>query len=170
MHGFDSLIAFENEKLLITHLFFPKDKKHLNNEDTFKALFSSISDFLNNLTKHFICVGKTVSSINEIYESYNTACKLIDSSFFYDYNSIIFPKIGNTNPYIVDEKIYTTFDEYLLKEDKQNLIIMLKRLTNDIILFPYTSVSYIKDIYYKLFLRIINFSVNINLELITVSR
>lgn len=169
LHGFDSFIAFENEKLLIIHLFFPKDKEYLNNEDTFKASFSSISDFLNNLTKHFICVGQTVSSINEIGESYNTACKLIASSFFYDYNSIIFPKIYNTNPYIVNEKIYLIFEEHLLKEDKQNLIILLKRLTNDIVLHPCTSISYVKDIYYKLFLRIVSFSVSINLDILEFS-
>ena len=85
--------------------------------------------------------------------------------FFYNYNSIIYFDKFIESTYILDDTIYDKFENSLSNEDKDGLISLINNLTCEIKGFPNTSISYVKDIYYKLLLKLINFSKDRKIDL-----
>ncbi|GKX65784.1 response regulator transcription factor [Inconstantimicrobium mannanitabidum] len=166
LYCFSSFVSIKDENEIILHLFFTKnDKDYINLQSTlYNALFISIGEYLSKHSNYYICVGKIVPKINEVSTSYEIASKMCTYTFFYDYNSIILPSDNITSNYMMNETIYNEFDKYLHKEDKQNLILIIKNLTSEIRKFPGTSASSIKDIYYRLCLKIFEFSVDRNIS------
>ena len=167
LYMFNNFISIKNENEIIIHLFFSNnDKDYMDiKSQLFNSLFISIGEYLSNYTNYYICVGEIVPKINEVSRSYEIAYRMSTSTFFYDYNSIILPLKNIPDNYIVNENIYFEFDKYLAKEDNQSLILSIKKLTSEIRKFTGTSTSYIVDIYYRLFLKIFDFSIDRNITI-----
>lgn len=164
--SFNTFISIKDDTEIILQLFFPKDNIYKDiNSPIFNSLFISIGEYLSNQTNYYICVGKVVSELSDISESYKIACNMLNNTFFYDYNSIIIPLDNNKDCYILSDNIYSEFAKYLLDEDNQKLVLSIKQLTSAIKKFNGTSISYIKDIYYRLFLKIFDFAIKRNLDL-----
>lgn len=167
LYLFNNFISIKDENEIILHLFFSNnDKNYMDiTSSLFNSLFISIGEYLATHTNYYICVGKIVSEIKEIPMSYESACIMSNHTFFYDYNSIILPLSNITDSYILNENIYSEFDVYLSKEDNQNLILIIKNLTSEIRKFTGTKASYVRDIYYRLFLKIFDFSIDRNIAI-----
>lgn len=152
------LISFINKKQIILNLFLPKNDNSFINSNEFSSLLYSLNDYINKFTPLYICIGNIANNIYDIKSSYTNVCKVVNSTFFYNYNSIIYFDKFIESTYILDDSIYEKFEHSLASEDKDNLILLINNLTCEIKQFPNTSISYIKDIYYNLLLKLINFS------------
>lgn len=167
LYMFNSFISIKDENNIILQLFFSNNDNNYTDikSHLFNSLFISIGEYLSNYTNYYICVGNIVDKIHEVSKSYKIAYEMSNYTFFYDYNSILLPTNHITDNYIVSENIYIEFDNYLAKEDNQHLILIVKNLTSDIRTFTSTSTSYVKDIYYRLFLKIFDFSTHRNISI-----
>lgn len=165
IYNIKSLISFINKKQIILNLFLNKNDNSFINSNYFSSLLYSINDYINQFTPLYICIGDVFNNIYNINSSYKNLCKIIDSTFFYNYNSIIYFDKFIESTYILDDTIYEKFEHYLANEDKDNLISLINNLTYEIKAFPNTSISYVKDIYYKLLLKLINFSKDRKIDL-----
>lgn len=157
------LISFR-DNTIIMQLFF-------NNHydiNALKPLFNSIGDYLCKYTKYYISVGNIFSSLTDAYNSFTESNNALSYKFFYDYNSIIFPCENNFKNYTVSSDLFDSFNTYLLEENKQELILLIKHLTLNFKDNKSTSVSYIKDTYYRITLLIIDFIKNKNIEKDTI--
>jgi len=165
LYNFNSFISIKDDTEIILHLFFSNnDTNYMDiKSPLFSSLFISIGEYLAKYTHYYICVGEIVPKINEISRSYGIAYRISNHTFIYDYNSIILPFNDISNSYVVNEHIYFEFDKCLDKEDNQNLIFIIKNLTSEIRKFTNTKASYIRDIYYRLFLKIFDFSIERNI-------
>ena len=165
MYNIKPLISFINKKQIILNLFLPKNDNSFINNNEFSSLLYSINDYINKFTPLYICIGNVVNSIYNIKSSYKNLCKVVNSTFFYNYNSIIYFDKFIESTYILDDTIYDKFENSLSNEDKDGLISLINNLTCEIKGFPNTSISYVKDIYYKLLLKLINFSKDRKIDL-----
>jgi two-component system response regulator YesN len=165
-NNFSDISSFKDTNLILIHLYTEKQQSYLFKHDNLVNFCLEISKYLNQYAKFFICIGKKVSGMEKIYESYESSLKALAKTFFYNYNSIIYYDEIKMSSYIFDEKLIDSFNEFLYKEDKHQLILFVKRLTIDIKENKNTSVNYVKDIYYKLYLQLVKFASNkkINLE------
>jgi two-component system response regulator YesN len=141
------IYGIKNDEYIILHLFLNGS----TNEYNLKGISSSISLYLKDKYLHYISIGKTVQGIQNVYQSYNMAVLLMQSSFFYDYNSIISTKEAASVPFQLDNNLYLMFEEGLRLNDRDKVSKTLSdiyhRLKNNQLLLP----NYAKDIYYKLF-------------------
>lgn len=166
LYSFNSFISIKDERAIIIQLFFPKDNTYKDiTSDIFNSLFISIGEYLSKQTNYYLCVGKIVSDLGDIPVSYTIADNLRNNTFFYDYNSIMMPIVNSKESYVLYDGIYSEFYKYLNAEENQKLILYIKQLTSEIRKYTGTPVSYVKDIYYRLFLKIIDFAVKRNLDL-----
>jgi len=166
LYSFNNFISIKDESEIIIQLFFPKDNTYKDiTSNVFNSLFISIGEYLSKQTNYYICVGKIVSELSYIPESYKSASSRLNNTFFYDYNSIMLPTTDITDSYILNDNIYLEFDKYLAAEDIQNLVLSIKQLTSGIRKFTDTPISYVKDIYYRLFLKVLDFAAKRNLDL-----
>lgn len=159
LYNFNCFISKKGDNLIIIQLFFSKNNATSNfSNSVFTSLFDSFGEHLSNYTDYFICVGKIVHSINEIYDSFMSANEVTNYTFFYNYNSVIFPSSNNTDDYSIGSDFSSKFNGYLLKEDKYNLILFIKQLTLEFNKYRSTPISSVKDTYYKLILLVSNFA------------
>ena len=138
IYNMESLISFINKKQIIINLFLKNTIKSLISNSEFNSLLFSVSEYINNFTPLNFCIGNIFNNIYDIKNAYTDIIK------------IGFRHINND--------IYDDFQKYLVNEDKSSLLLLTKELTNEIKNYPSTSISYVKDIYYNLLLKVINFS------------
>ncbi|WP_160692190.1 response regulator [Clostridium sp. C2-6-12] len=166
LYSFNSFASIKDDREIIIQLFFPKDNAYKDiASDIFNSLFISIGEYLSKQTNYYLCVGKIVSTLGNIPTSYQIAKSSLNNSFFYDYNSIMLPTVNSCDSYVLTDGIYSEFDIYLTAEENQKIILYIKQLTSEIRKYTATPVSYIKDIYYRLFLKVLDFASKRNLEL-----
>ena len=165
IYNIKPLISFINKKQIILNLFLSKNDNSFINSNEFSSLLFSINDYINQFTPLYICIGNVANNIYNINSSYKNLCKIVDSTFFYNYNSIIYFDKFRESTYILDNTIYEKFENALLNENKDTLVALINNLTYKIKEFPNTSISYVKDIYYNLLLKLINFSKDRKIDL-----
>lgn len=152
-NNFNCISTFKEDNLLMLHLFFNKDKIDLAN------LLESLCNYIKHKYSYYLCLGRIVESLSEIPESYYSAKYALKRSFFYNYNSIIDFNSLKTNEYKFDPKSIDLFLEALESENRQNCLLIINRVTSDISQCENTPVNSVKDIYYKFYLKLFNFSV-----------
>lgn len=161
----NSISCYKDSNLIIVHIYSDNNRMHLLKNGPIEELCTDISHFIGENSKFFISVGSVVNGIEKIHESYSSALGAMDKAFFYDYNSIIYSQKLSSETYNFDENNYKLFEEYLLEGDKHQITILIRRLTRDIRSFTGTPSNYVKDMYYKLFLILLNFIADRNLKI-----
>lgn len=141
--------AIKNDEYIIVHFFANK-----STEASISYICSHLAGYLKKDFHFYIAVGKTVRGFKNVYESYNQAVALLQSSFFYEYNSIIGQEL-NTAQRALDQSLYTKFCEALqqLKEEAaiQAAEGIYRQYRNSQHILP----GIAKDMYYKLFATLI---------------
>jgi Response regulator containing CheY-like receiver domain and AraC-type DNA-binding domain len=149
---FSFLYALKNEYHLIFHIY--SQEKYTNS--ALMSFTRYMREQLEPLGNFFIAVGNTVGGMERVYESYHSAVLLLQSSFFYDYNSIITENNSTGQNFIFLGEKSAEFMEAIqakdLKKSKEIAGIIYNHLRNGKALLP----SQVKDIYYKLFIAIEN--------------
>lgn len=156
----DVLHIIKHDQYLVYHIF--------GDNKPSERILVRISEFLKEQFLHtapfFIAVGTTVSGIENTYKSYNSAVILLQSSFFYDYNSILSQKdlVSSHSPAFTDptttyaQALASKNTEYITKTE-HDIYALFK---NSHSLMP----NLVKDVYYKLFMTIQNTYKNLSLN------
>lgn len=145
------ILAIKNDEFIIVHLFTNKN----TSDYAIKQISSSLSEYLSKTYLYFIAVGKTVTGIKNVYDSYNTAVLLLQSSFFYDYNSIIYQEKAEAQPKTFDNSLLTRFQEGLKQQHKEETLEVAKEIFEFYKNNQHVLPTIAKDLYYKLFTALI---------------
>lgn len=141
------IYGIKNDEYIILHLFTNGRPIEAN----LKGICNDISQYLKSNYRYYIALGKTVTGIQNVYQSYNTAVLLMQSSFFYDYNSVIKTQDVITAPISDDNALYLKFEEGLRFNDQEKIVETVNSLYNSMknnqVMLP----NHAKDTYYKLF-------------------
>lgn len=156
------LISKKEDNTLVMQLFFNKKYSDLN---FLIPLLTSIGEYISKYSKFYICIGKIVSSIKDIYLSFIEADSLMKYKFFYDYDSIISTDKNILTNYETKDYLFNEFEHSLEEQNKQTLILLVKHLTLSFKENKATSISYIKDTYYRLILLAVTFIKNKNIDM-----
>lgn len=154
----DTFITKKNDSLVVVQILFPKNLRTSKIDSTLCSLFASFGECLRDSCNYFISRGIVVHSISQVCDSFTTAYNSMKNKFFYDYNSIIFQCDENQKTYTAESEVFLKFDSYLNNEDFQALKMLVKQLTSNFKHCCGTSVSYVKDTYYRIVQHIMNYS------------
>lgn len=124
------------------------------------AILQKTADFLGSryapLSSYYITYGETVSGISRAYHSYASAVVLMQSSFFFPENTVLFPEVsGNASSKMPDRLQGAPEEEFarLLNDGNQSAC---SEFLNDLYRFYFKNSSVLpnqaKDLYYKLFI------------------
>jgi two-component system response regulator YesN len=150
-HNIEFIYGVKQEEYIIVHLF-SFDKL---DQTTLIKLAERFSNSIKNNYPHYISLGKSVSSAQKVYESYNSAIILLHSSFFYNVNTVLYNETESiTATVLIPSELVSNFSEALAQRNivkVQNILDKLKAIliNNKAIL-----VNHVKDVYYKLFLEL----------------
>ena len=141
----------KNDSILVLHIFGnerPEDTALLKLGKDIKSLLPVEVNF-------FLAIGKTVSGPEKVYLSYNSAVILLQSSFFYEYGSILtqdrsLETLTNNYPYEFADK----FNEAIINENVSFAYELAESFFLNLQHNHSLLANTIKDVYYKLFLQI----------------
>ena len=151
--------SVKNDEYLILHIF--SDNK--SSDYGIRNICLLLSSYLINKYPYYIAVGKRVKGIKNIYESYNSAVVLLQSSFFYDYNSIIAADDVSYNAAVSDQTLLTAYGESLAQHNYEEVKVCVTALFNSFKENQQILQNYAKDLYYKLFTILIQTAANLRI-------
>ncbi|MBA4686824.1 MAG: response regulator [Candidatus Galacturonibacter soehngenii] len=147
----DFIYGIKQEEYIIVHLL-GKDKIQ---KDMLCTPLEYFSNSLKQSFTHFISLGKAVSNIEKLYESYNNAIILMHSSFFYPYNAVLYNDVeAITYPSFLPSKILSEFSEALMSRNSEKVTQILSKLKTSFVNNKAILVNQVKDLYYKLLLEL----------------
>lgn len=150
-HKIDFIYGVKQEEYIVVHLF-SSDKIQKN---VLCKQLERFSDSLKQSFTHFISLGKIVSSIEKLYESYNNAIILMHSSFFYPYNAILQNDTETTiYPSFLPNEILLEFSDALMSRNLEKMNQILIELKKAFVNNKTILVNQVKDLYYKLLLEL----------------
>lgn len=141
--------AIKNDEYIIVHFFTNKSI-----DSVIHFLCDHLSQYLSKGSPYYIAVGKTVRGLKNVYESYNTAVALLQSSFFYEYNSIIWQETEQV-PKALDQSLYAGYLEALKNQNEALTLDIVNDIYQQYKNNQHILHVYVKDMYYKLFASLI---------------
>lgn len=162
----DNIYGIKQEEYIIVHLLSIEKLA----QNILIRMAQNFSNLLKNEYTHFISIGKSVNSVDKLYDSYNTAIILMHSSFFYSYNTVLYIKSEEkTNLNFVPAIALQDFSDALLSRDSKKVHQQLDDLKNILRNNNIILVNHIKDLYYKLFLELNKSANNFHVSISTDS-
>lgn len=148
------LHVMKHDQYLVYHLYAavkPSERVLLRCCEFLQTVFPSYFP-----TPFFIAAGETVSGIENAYKSYNTAVILLQSSFFFDYNSILSAHTNDIDyiPAVTDYS--AAYMEALLSKSKDRINQIEETIYQNFHNCHTFLPNKVKDVYYKLFITIQN--------------
>ncbi len=157
----NNILAIKNDEYIILHLF----SNNKISEYMIQNICNSISVYLKKSYQYFIAVGKTVHGIRNISESYNSAVLLLQSSFFYEYNSIIVSEASATTPTTFNQSDFSRYTEALNEQNKEEVLEIVTSLFHNHKNNQHILPTYVKDLYYNLFLILFQTASNLHITI-----
>ncbi|MDD3338153.1 MAG: response regulator [Lachnospiraceae bacterium] len=154
------LFTIKHDLHLICHLYGDTRPSY----ETIVRIEKKLQSFLGTRQNYFIACGKTVHGIHHAYESYCAAVVLIQSSFFYDYNSIL-SQNEEPDPVPDIDNPTTAFSDILQQKDSALTQQFLDRLYDSFKNISRYLPNQVKDIYYRLFQLLQNTAKQMQLKL-----
>lgn len=158
----------KQDEYLILHLI-------INYRDVKYCLHEIVSMLITALTeteKFFIAVGRTVHTPREIYESYQSAVILLQSSFFFEYGSTLTyddehdsADAHHNDSNALLSKTAAELTELLMAEDADSLHALLDTVYQSLHNSRSILANQAKDLYYKLFMAIHDAALNLHIHL-----
>ncbi len=107
---------------------------------------------LSPVCSYFIAVGKPVVGISHCFESYNHAAVLMQSSFFDEYNTVLFAKPDTRFDQAPIDEAYEKFREAVSKKDTAAATAAANALYACLQAHKAMLPSLVRDLYFKLFI------------------
>lgn len=141
-------------------------------EDHLQSFINTLRDYLNSKEKFFIAVGKQVHSPEKIYESYQSAVILLQSSFFFEYGSILTyeDSVSATGSQSSDlntllKKSVPEMKEFLVSGNHDALHTLSASIFEALHNSRSILANQAKDLYYQLFMAIHEAALNTHIHL-----
>ncbi len=151
----------KNETYLVIHLF-GSDRP---SEAILRKIGTHIKSILPVDLKYFIAIGKTVSGPGKVYHSYNSAVILLQSSFFFDYGSIlVYQNTEETIPGSYPHEFLQEFSDMIREKNPQKAHELAESLYMTLKYNRTQLANIIKDLYYKLFMLINSVQYDLKLQ------
>ncbi|NLJ90224.1 MAG: response regulator [Clostridiales bacterium] len=146
------IIGIKQGEFIIVHLFYD-----LRTSSSFiTKVLEDLSRDLTSIGNFFICLGKRVTGISNLYKSYNTAVITLQNAFFHDINSLIVYKENDNknNISVLPDALIEQFEFHLKNKDENGTFALLDELyynlRGNLNFISYTA----KDFYYRMFLKL----------------
>ncbi len=152
----------DNEYILI-HIACPPDKKHLLESGCIKEYLKNVENILMNID-FFIAVGKQVSGIRNVPQSYNSAVLTLKKGFFNDYRTTLFYSENTEIPFTFNEDIIKDINEMILAEEAGQAVSLIRALALDLKQYGNTLPNNIKEFFYRIILLLYDLSSELGLE------
>lgn len=150
--------AQKKEEYIVVLLYADRNLKHLFSRERLENACSIILDEMSSFISAFISIGKTVTGIQNIYSTYESALLGIQRAFFHEPGDVIwFSDISMTHYRFSPDKL-NRFSELIAQESGDKAEFLVKSLTSDIKRFDATPINECKDYYYRLLLELVNAS------------
>jgi len=144
------LWAVKQDEYLIVHLFASEKPSSAG----LSKICGKLADSLSAACHFYIAVGRTVTGADKVFDSYNAAVLLLQSSFFYEYNSILIHEKESRDSLPISQDIIPHFHEALSSQNKEETLLIVQSLYAKLVNNQGVLVNYIKDFYYKLFMEL----------------
>ncbi len=156
----------KQESVFVMHLF--SDERPL--ESVITKIAREIKELIPKDVNLFLSIGKTVIGSSKVFHSYNSAVILLQSSFFYEYGSILNYESPSTAlsanyPYEFAEEFSKAIQEKELVHCRALAEAFYQTLRHNQSLLA----NAIKDVYYKLFMQINTIQYHLKLQTETSS-
>ena len=153
-HSLLGMTAFEDNGHIIIHLFGKPFEKHLFTNEKLQDFCVGISDVLKDKCRFFISIGKKVQGLANIHESYITAVLNMQKAFFRNSGCMIGYQENKDPPFKFDDQLLQSFKNLITKENQEQTIFFIKRITSDLKRSENTLVNNSKDFYFRLLLEL----------------
>ena len=152
-YNFEEISAFKDNKYLISHFSYGPNWKLNSKIDNIKSIYLELcSNMLSG--DYFISIGKQVTGVMDISNSYNSAVIALQKAFFRSFGSVVISNNDESVEYHFNEDKLSEFIILLDNGKKQEAQYMLTRLAADIRKHENTLIKYVKDIFFKFMLEI----------------
>ncbi len=145
---FDFIYALKYDFTLVIHLYGSRELSPAAVQDFVRFLGQQLTP----LCSWFIAVGPAVQGIARVYESYNQAAVLLQSSFFHDYNSVLIEQESADPGTDYLEKAAAEFYEYISRKDTDSALKTAETLLEHLKRCPTLLPSVVRDLYFRLFI------------------
>jgi len=161
--GLTGIATLKDNQYILYHIACPSDKRQLLGREYLTEYLSDIPKVLENI-HFFIAVGRQVSGIRNVPESYNTAVVALQKCFFSGYESILFYTEGAEKTFAFSEDIIKEFKQFVIQEDDNKTVASVRSLASEMLKHRNTHVNNIKEFYYRILLQLFDLSDELNLE------
>jgi two-component system response regulator YesN len=145
--------TFKDDQYILMHIACPTDKRHLLKKDHTIKMFSNLLPLWHNIN-YFVAVGKQVSGIGNVPESYRSAVLSLQKMFFVGYNQIIFSTGEKGDSFLFLDENIKELQKYLIQDNKEHAISLIHKLIKELSLHTDTLASNIKNYFYRMLLQL----------------
>lgn len=145
--GFQFIFGNKQDEYFILHLF-TNDKIRPN---AFKLLSESLAERVMAICPFAMAIGKTVTGIDKVFSSYNSAVILLQSTFFFPQNCILYYGMTTANSISQIPDFIPSFMELLTSRQETDALQLLNQIHDTFQGNLNLLANQAKDVYYKLF-------------------
>lgn len=157
------LATVKDNQYILLHIASTPDNKHLLEQDSLRAYLSRIPIILEGID-YFIAVGKQVSGIQNVPQSYSSAVLALQKVFFTGYSTILFYTESEEVPFTFNEEIIKDFNQFVFQEDIEQSIALVRNFVADLRRHNNTLANHIKEFFYRLLLQLFDLADELTLE------
>lgn len=137
--------------MIIINLFANKTDQIIFTSNRLFGIFEAIYDDLQEYCKPSISIGKLVNSIDEVYQSYQSAVITLERLFYKEGKLVsIYEHQSMTNRYEFKSEILGDFTKLLENAEQTECVLFVRQLTQNIRISRDSTKNMVKDIYYQM--------------------
>lgn len=155
------IIADRQDEYIVFLLFY-KEKLR---EDKLLHIGQVLSSSFSHLSKNFIAIGKAICGLQYFSKSYQSAVILLQSAFFYDYNSVLTEPSKEISKVLNTDEIIEDVRSALSSRNKEKCLSISNSLFHSLKNTHVVLVDTVRAVYYKLFLLLQENAMNFRLTL-----
>jgi two-component system response regulator YesN len=152
-HRLVGIPTVKDDHYILLHIASPvKDRNLLKKEHLIK-IFSDLTPLWQDIN-YFVAVGKQVSGIGSVPESYRSAVLTLQKMFFTGYNQVLFGSCEKGDSYLFLDDPIKEFQKSLMQESEEQAIVLIHNLVKELSLHTNTLASNIKNYFYRMLLQL----------------
>jgi two-component system response regulator YesN len=152
-NGLVGIPTLKDDQYILLHIACPANKRYLLKKDYILMMFSNLLPLWSNIN-YFVAVGKQVSGIGNVPESYHSAVLTLQKMFFVGYNQILFSTNEKGDSYVFLDEYIKEFQKYLIQDNQEHAILLIHNLSQELALHTNTLASNIKNYFYRVLLQL----------------
>ncbi len=162
-NGLTGVSAIKDNEYILIHIGCPPDKKPLLTKEHIALYLKNLEAVLQNID-FFVGVGKQVTGIANVPQSYATAVLSLQKGFFTGYKTILFYSESSHTPYIFSEAVLQDMKEWILKDGMDKVLTYIKKMALELRKHTNTLPNNIKEYFYRIIVQLNDLADELGLE------